>query len=520
MRWCCAQGQATRDFVLTGKPDETLHIALKEFTDLTGRIHYVIARTNGEVPWVSGDLVWKGPGTTGYELFTTAGSTPRRVGTQVNLNLRPGAGKLLAFLEAPVAGIRVQAPAALVAGGALHLTVAIVDAQGKGIPGAFPCTLRVTTPAGEILGLQRSVSLQSGEAYLVNTALSDPAGTWTITVTDGISGTVGTATVKVTAPAVRGPRYAGWNLRSEVEEPLVMGPDEFLTRLHTLADLYRTPQDGTKWMAKQNLGYFYDYFPGTRHTLLRPLNDVDWPAFATALRADVTNGAHLILTGEDVGIDPGTGLGTWPHHDGAQLAALQTALVGATWTRATADGNTLRAVLGKGEIMLCRESIDAAGNTNPEAARWQARWLEEVAKGAGTPVSAVNLTTWWTTGSAPWKAPCVVTWFADNQREETLTVDPANRLTSVVILVLPGANVTGFTWTLKADAPVRLDVGCDGSLDTGTDLAGAVMNYLAHAVVNNALYHDGNGSILVPIRLAADKKTTVTLSGVRVECAP
>ena len=43
---------------IDGDLKETLHIALKQFTDPTGKINYVIARTSGEVPWVKGQLNW------------------------------------------------------------------------------------------------------------------------------------------------------------------------------------------------------------------------------------------------------------------------------------------------------------------------------------------------------------------------------------------------------------------------------------------------------------------------------
>jgi hypothetical protein len=74
-----------------------------------------------------------------------------------------------------------------------------------------------------------------------------------------------------------------------------------------------------------------------------------------------------------------------------QPARLAAALEGARWSVVTADGDTLAATLGAGRVILCRESIDAAGNTNPELARWQRRFLAELDAGVQRPVAPPDL---------------------------------------------------------------------------------------------------------------------------------
>ncbi len=272
---------------------------------------------------------------------------------------------------------------------------------------------------------------------------------------------------------------------------------------------------------------------------------MDWPDYAAAIRQAVSNGATFILTGEDVGIDPATGLATWPHHDGKQLEALCAALRGAAWSPATPDGETIAATLGKGKVILCRESIDAAGNTNAEAAQWQARWREQLAGGeqnitllttAIPAPDAQKLLRWWA-GLEPMTAmPRVVTWFGGNQREVKLALDPDKHLGEVFLLVLPPTGEVkslDFTITGNGAGPVRFDVGCrdatDGEMATlpaaATSAAtattvpwrDAVTRYLAwRTTENSAAFRDDNHWRLVPVRVTAGGKVTLKLSGLRM----
>jgi len=537
--WCCQQFGAQRTLRLNGPLDEVLHMAVKQFTDPSGNIHYAIVRTNGEVPWTNGTLNWLGPETACYDILGTEDGAPASLlGTAVAMNLRPGAGKLLAFVRAPVQTIRVHAQSAVLdPGHPLHLTVQILGADGRPVPGCFPLELRATGPGGEMPGLRRSFSLQSGDAYTLNTALDDPAGVWTLSVTDGISGCIGTTEVRA-VPTLRtaGPGFKRWPLASENWEPTAMTAEEFLTRLQRLTDIYRSPHPVDGWMTKQALGYYYDFFPGTRHDVLRPLNDADWRPFIPALRAAVRAGGTFILTGEDVGIDPATGLGTWASQDGRQLSALASALAGASWSRVTPDGDTLRASLGNGQIVLCRESIDAAGNTNPQAAQWQQRWLAELTKGQHgptiPPMDLGMLERWWIGRAAAGDSPRIVSWLAGNQRQTTIAVDPASRLTSVCTLVSPPTGaVRDLTFAISlGDTPVTVDVGCDGNADailfpaadatvrqaTLAALTAAVNHYLTWADAHHVLYRDDNRWRLIPLRFSAPKKTTVTISAVQM----
>jgi hypothetical protein len=302
--------------------------------------------------------------------------------------------------------------------------------------------LKVTDGEQDIAGLRRSFSLESGGSFLLQTAPGDPHGQWTFTVTDGITGSSGSATVEV-APrdGAAGPGFVPLGWPSEIDEPASMPPSEFLSRLGKLAELYRTDQGSAGWLAKQRLGAHYEFFPGTRHSLLRPLYDVEWTRYVGDLRDAILAGGTFVLAGEDVGVDPATGLATYPHLCAGQLPAVAAALHDAQWRVGTRDGETLIAQLGRGQMILCRESVDAAGHTNADAARWQQRWLAELADAKNLPAitapNATRLGLWWAGRVAATDAPRTVAWFGSNHRELELVVDPSRPLDGVFTFTVP-----------------------------------------------------------------------------------
>lgn len=542
----CREAHAKPAFTLTGTPETFLHLATRQFTDPSGNIRYVLLATNSEVPWVAAQLNWNGAEMAAYDVLGGTPGQPVPVylppamvhGTRpaftIPLNLPPGNGKLLAFTRQPVQTVRVVCtPAKITGGQPLTVGVDILDPAGRTVPGQFPLRLRVYQDTGksggvsELPALRRDFSAAGGDKLLLNTALSD-AGNWKVTVTDGVSGLSGSTTVEVAANLLRGsgnnPGFVSWGWPSELDEAPTITEADFLARLRQLAVVYRTDHSGDGWMAKQWLGYYFEYYPGTRHDLLTPLNDVDWRNYAAALNRAVTGGEHLIFTGEDLGIDPKTGLGVWPHGDAHQLAALTTALKGATWRSGTSDGDTVIASLGTGQVILCRESIDAAGTTNEDQIRWQQRWLREIAQpGAAIPPPSLStLESWWTGQQAITAAPRTVDWLADNRAEVTLRCDPAtNPLGQLFTLVLPPTGaVQQVAVTLTPAAGVKVDVGARGR--TGGDAAtldwtDAVNWYLAWCDQDcHGPQRDDNNRRLVPVRITTEKPGEVKVSGVRV----
>jgi hypothetical protein len=549
VRWLATRAGATSTLNLDGELEQVLHAAVRQFTDPAGRIRYVVVRTVGEGPWVSGTLVWRGRQGAGYDVLAAAPGSPSPRANPV-LNLRPGAGKLFAFLDEPVKSWHVEpATGKLTAGQPLRLTFSNLGESGKPVAGAFPLELRISVGNREIPGLRRSFSCESGGGITLQTALNDPPGDWTATVTEALTGLSATARLEVRAPSevASEPGFTAWGWPSEFDEPTRVGDGEFVRRLRALAELYRReppapppPEKGRKekvspetWMIKQRLGYYYDFFPGTRHELLRPLLDVDWRAHIPALQKAVEQGETFILTGEDLGIHPGNGLTTYPHHDGHQVAALAQLLAGGKWARATADGDTLAVSLGKGKVILCRESIDAAGNDNPSIARWQRRWLDEL-KREPRPSAALSenqLRQWWTGQvRSPSDRPRQVTWFDGNSREVKLAVDAKRPLGEVFAFVVPPTGKIrelSFAVSARGKGTVRFDVGCDNRPDgelldlpgtpTPADKATTVRwSAAAQAVLDQNPYRDDNGWRIIPVRVTASERIELVLESLRV----
>jgi hypothetical protein len=513
VEWLCEGAEARRTLRLDGDLSQLLHVAVKQFTDPTGDIRYLLVRTSGEVPRVAGQLKWLGPQTAGYDVLNG-----QAVGRDVPLILKPGAGKLLAFVEKPVKQFTIAAsPAQIVAGEPLQIEVRVLSADDTPVRGRFPLEIRVRAQdGGEIEGLRRSISLPSGGKFTLHTALSDPAGAWTNTATDGISGLTGSGRVSVTSPAelAEAPGFVPSGWPSEIFEPVQLTAGEFVDRLRALANVYRTDHSGEGWRAKQRLGYYYDYFPGTRHALLQPLLDADWGDYSGPVRKAVSDGAELIVTGEDLGVHPGSVLEVYPHHHAGQFAALLTALEGATWFLASDDGDTVVASLRKGRVILCRESVDAAGHDNPSAVRWQQRWLRELKpQGSArlTPPNLAKLQRWWV-GRESLADRRTVTWFEGNHRELRFTLGPDQPLGEVFCFVVPPTgdvkevlvNVTG-----TGAREVQFDVGCDNVADPDWQKTIA-----SHA--RTAIFRDDNGWRLIPVRVTSKKQGEVRLRMERV----
>jgi hypothetical protein len=523
-----------------------------------------MVRTSGEVPWVAGTLLWLGPHTAAYDVLGGRIGEPVPTGDRtVPLNLRPGAGRLLAFTAGPLQQLALEvrpselirpalpmnvgrppeartrghsgsdrrtlaAPGSIIAGQSLRAAVHLLGRDGRPIPGSFPLELRVSVAGDRIPGLARSFSAQSGQSVQIHTALSDPAGKWTLSVTDGISGLSASQSVQVARPEamVEAPEFAAWGWPSEIEEPATVSQRRFVSRLEALGRLYLKDHSQDGWMTKQRLGYFYDFFPDTRHALLRPLVEVDWRLFANAIRQSVQKGATLALTGEDMGVHPGSGLTIHPHFDARPFEAIAGALADAVWSVATPDGETAAAALGRGRVILCRESIDASGHDNRSVALWQKRWLAELDAGReqGKPLaapSAEKLRRWWMGAEPITDQQRTVTWLEGNVRDLELSLS-ADQSRTFGCVIPPQGRVRRAELRAQASGQgtIRFDIGCDLICDSTLPADGQPvdLNWSAGIarIAQAAAYRDDNGWRIIPIRVRADGDVKLTLGDVQI----
>jgi hypothetical protein len=541
----CLDAGVRRAFRMEGDLAQVLHMAALQWTDPTGKIGYVVTRTHGQTIWTGGKLHWLGPQTAGYDVYGGDPDAPAPVyGTEVALQLRPGAGRLLAFTTASVKTVKVIAHSAkLTAGDSLAVTVEILDAAGRPVPGQFPLEIRIDGPEGEIAGLRRDLSLASGATVKIGTATNDPTGSWTITVRDGISRLTGRTGVTVgaatdTAPV---PAFQPWGWPSENWEVERMPAAEFVATLRQLAEVYRTDHAGQSWRAKQWLGAHYCLFPGTRHALLRNLIELDWTRHVEALRQAVAEGTNLILVGEDLGLDPATGLPAWAC-DARQLEAVAAAMRDATWESLSGDGEVIRASLGRGSLVLCRNTPDGVSSSWGAAVAWQQDLLRNLAaKPTGDfPVpNAARLARWLAgrealkTGlrTADWQGG----WEAEERgapvwrNEWTAKVDPANGEPGpVFVLRLPPVGTVreaALDLAITGKGSVAMDVGADGGGKIACPSGQATVAFEAETIGGYLAWReqecggserDLNGWRLVPIRFSADDEAEIVVRRAQV----
>ncbi|MFM9196245.1 MAG: hypothetical protein ACKOWG_10985 [Planctomycetia bacterium] len=158
------------------------------------------------------------------------------------------------------------------------------------------------------------------------------------------------------------------------------GPDVSAEEFIALVERLRSLHFSSEPVDKRRYSGFSFEIGGSRQDALRRLACADWPAQAQALADHVAGGARLYLVGEDLGIDPESGVSLTPGRRPRIIAALQ-GLVASR--RATLHGVTgepdLRVLaIGKGLVVLDRRSPDAAGNSNLHLALFQRQWRTEM----------------------------------------------------------------------------------------------------------------------------------------------
>ena len=123
-----------------------------------------------------------------------------------------------------------------------------------------------------------------------------------------------------------------------------------------------------------------------------------------------------------------------------------------------------------------------------------------------------------------------MTWFAGNQREVKLLLDPQQPLRDVLLLTAPPTGKVEqiqLSLSTKGDGTVSLDVGCDGEIDAQvlstatagtTQLISTSSDWLEAAArqLQASDRRDGSGWRLCPIRVTATGLVEVTWSKVQV----
>jgi hypothetical protein len=240
--------------------------------------------------------------------------------------------------------------------------------------------------------LCRRLTLPADSTVTLPTRLGDPAGEWTVRVTDCLTSEAATQKLTVAAspaaaalPPVDDLFYPSANLGK-----IAVSEAEFGALLGALDTLYRT--GGEK--DKGSLSYYCLDRDLSRHRIMKLLNQVDWLQRAPELKRYLEAGHEVILTGEDLGLDPSSGLSTDPVNSPGQDDGTDMAMGGRL--PACSDPHILPALrqvvgpnfealgksgrfhvnVGGGELIVDRTSLDDQGMGNGEFALDYARWLK------------------------------------------------------------------------------------------------------------------------------------------------
>jgi len=276
----------------------------------------------------------------------------------------------------------------------LAVSVSLRQADGAPIPGSHPVQIDVLGPDGRRLPmLCRKATLPAQGTVTIPTRLGDPAGKWTVRVTDCVSGltaeqevTVGGNPQAAQVPPVDDLFYPSSRLGK-----IPLSDEEFVALLGALRDLYLSGGDRDKG----SLSYYVHDRDLSRHRIMKLLGEADWPAHAPALKRYLEAGNTVILLGEDLGVDPATGLWLDPINGqgqddsmdmsaGGRLPSLPAArrlealerVTGRDLHRAPWPDGRLILPVGKGRLVLDLTSFDNQGMDNGLFALNHARWLK------------------------------------------------------------------------------------------------------------------------------------------------
>jgi hypothetical protein len=95
-------------------------------------------------------------------------------------------GTLIALLPEGVAKVDVASPRTVRRGQAVDVRIALLDAAGKPVSGVLPVAIDIRNPAGDRFATSGPAAAVNGVIVLpFSPGLTDPAGSWTIRVTEG-----------------------------------------------------------------------------------------------------------------------------------------------------------------------------------------------------------------------------------------------------------------------------------------------------------------------------------------------
>jgi hypothetical protein len=340
------------------------------FSDPSGAIKYLAIFSDHRSPKVTAEVRWATQGVVAFDLFT--GTKVAMKNGTTSLTLRPGEAAFWAITRTAPKKLQLETPKRIVAGTSLKIKLASPHAAGV--------VLEVYDPSGKRSRSHSlaSVQLASGKAAVeIPTAHNDPTGEYRIVATESMTRLRTERRFTLTPSAVGDslevltpfPRRA-----SEDWPTATMTSSEFVGQLRLLSSIYTSAHQGLE--AKYMLSYYLNvpFRENNRHAIMRRLQRVDWTPHLNALADAIRSSEKFYLLGEDLNLDPATGMTIDPFaaSDPTGFLAQLAKLPGAQLQTRTAAGLTLEVItIGKGSLTVGRAaSVDRAAYLSSDFAAW------------------------------------------------------------------------------------------------------------------------------------------------------
>lgn len=344
------------------------------FRDPSGTVKYLGIYADHRSPKISGTVRWQTPNVRFVDMLTGR-EVPSKNG-EAPLTLRPGEAALWAITPWLPTAVKVIAPAKITAGEPLALAV-----QLPGAPAALSCgmVVDVFAPSGaRVPALSpANVTLTGGKGTVtIPTAFNDPAGSYRIVVTESLTRKQAETTVTLAAsggvPGMMALTPFPPNPGDARQQTDITG-EEFLGLLRQLRTIYSGDYTGLEERYMLSYYQYVAFRPENRHATMRQLQRVDWTPHLATMAAALRAGERFVLVGEDLNIDPQSGLRIDPlavANPSAFLDALAK-LPGATRTMEEVDGIRCEVIrLGTGTLVIAHTSLERTTFHSSDVIAW------------------------------------------------------------------------------------------------------------------------------------------------------
>jgi len=297
------------------------------------------------------------------------------------VTVRPGDWRLIALTQATPTDPVLELPDTAQAGTIVPVTV---DAHGEQSRYGRIEVIGADPAAGPLPEHSRDIVLPAGGKHALRLRLDERPGNWNVRFIDAITGAVAekplqvspSAETRLSQRAIAYPDAPFVSVNEAARGPEISDA-EFLGLLERLRDIHldANPTD------KRRYSYFSYELDDSRQRCGQLLACADWPAKLKVLRDYLATGKTLYMIGEDLGLDPRSGISTTPARHPQIMAALQALVTKHKAELLQVSGcPDLRVIRqGRGMLVLDRRSPDDSGNSSLHIAAWHQDWLTEMA---------------------------------------------------------------------------------------------------------------------------------------------